>query len=63
MATAISTWLGGVIYRFGADRYGAKHSFWLLIGVSGLFTIACWLIVRYLPFDLLTTSAAAPLES
>ena len=65
MGTAISTWLGGVIYRFGADRVGVKVSFWALIGVSGLFTMCCWLIVRFLPVDLLDTNdsaASAPSE-
>jgi predicted MFS family arabinose efflux permease len=52
LGTAISTWFGGIIYRFGADRLGAKVSFWLLIGVGSLFTLGCWLIVRFLPADL-----------
>jgi len=58
MGTAISTWLGGVIYRFGADRFGHKLSFGLLIGVSCLFTMGCWLIVRFLPAEVLGVSAS-----
>ena len=57
MGTAISTWFGGVLYRFGADRFRTKSSFCLLIGVGSLFTMGCWLIVRFLPASLLTSSA------
>lgn len=59
MASAASTWLGGVWYHHAAARWGTTASFQSLIVVSSVFTMTCWLVVRSIPAHLLTVSAPA----
>lgn len=59
IASAASTWLGGVWYHHGAAQWGSTASFQSLIVVSSLFTATCWLVVRSIPAHLLTVGAPA----
>lgn len=59
IASAVSTWLGGVWYHHGTAQLGSTASFQSLIVVSSLFTATCWLVVRSIPAHLLNVSAPA----
>lgn len=56
IAGAVSTWLGGVWYHHGATRWGTSASFQSLILLSSFVTAACWLVVRWMPGELLAVS-------
>jgi MFS family permease len=48
LGTAVATWFGGWCYEATLARWGNSLAFDLLVGIGGLFTAVCWLIVPYL---------------
>jgi len=49
LGTAVSTWLGGSWYESLLISSGEGVAFETLVGISGICTATCWLVVHYLP--------------
>jgi hypothetical protein len=49
LAASLSTYLGGVFYERGIDRWGPRVSFQLLVVAGSALTAACWLVLPFLP--------------
>jgi MFS family permease len=58
--SALSTWIGAYMYDMIKASWSAEDAFRLLIIMNGVFTASCWLVVRYLPEDLLGRPVEAP---
>ena len=54
LGASSSTWLGGVLYDHGIERWGSRRAFEVLVLVGSIFTAACWLLVPFLPWGLIT---------
>ena len=59
LSGSASTWLGGVLYDSGKQRWGNRGSFQMLVLIGAGLTACCWLLVPLLP----TTSDPAPAAS
>ena len=49
LSASVSTWLGGVLYDEGKNRWGSRGSFQVLVLIGSLLTASCWLVVPLLP--------------
>jgi hypothetical protein len=49
LSASASTWLGGVLYDEGKDRWGSRGSFQVLVLIGSALTACCWLVVPWLP--------------
>jgi MFS family permease len=49
LAASASTWLGGLLYERGSERWGSRCAFQVLVLVGSAFTASCWLLVPLLP--------------
>jgi hypothetical protein len=49
LSASASTWLGGVVYDAGKDRWGSRGSFQVLVLIGSGLTACCWLVVPWLP--------------
>jgi MFS family permease len=49
LSASASTWLGGLMYDMGKERWGSRASFQVLVLVGSVLTACCWLIVPLLP--------------
>jgi hypothetical protein len=49
LGASASTWLGGLLYQSGLERWGPRLSFQVLVVVGSASTACCWLLVPLLP--------------
>jgi predicted MFS family arabinose efflux permease len=49
LGASSSTWLGGLLYDRGIDRWESRGAFLVLVLVGSAFTAGCWLLVPFLP--------------
>jgi predicted MFS family arabinose efflux permease len=49
LGASSSTWLGGLLYDRGIERWGSRRAFLLLVVVGSAFTAGSWLLVPFLP--------------
>jgi MFS family permease len=59
LGSALSTWFGGRVYDHASAVWSGEDAFRILILINAVFTAGCWLVVKFLPDDLLGT----PLEA
>lgn len=59
LGSALSTWFGGYVYHHASALWSGEDAFHILIMMNAVFTAGCWLVVKFLPADLLGT----PLEA
>jgi MFS family permease len=49
LGASSSTWLGGLLYDRGIERWESRRAFLVLVLVGSAFTAGCWLLVPFLP--------------
>ena len=60
LGSALSPWLGGYVYHHASGLWSGEDAFHILIMLNAVFTAGCWLVVHYLPQDLLGASVESP---
>ena len=58
LSASASTWLGGVLYDEGRNRWGSRGSFQVLVLIGSALTACCWLVVPLLTRDAATRRTA-----
>jgi hypothetical protein len=53
IASSLATWAGGYLYERGTAWWGQAGSFQVLLVVGALCTATCWLVVPFMPRELL----------
>ena len=56
---AMATWFGGTLYTRTSDAWGPERSFQVLVGIGGICTASCWLLVPFLSRAVARYEAAA----